>query len=111
MPFGLKDLGKNIKAIRLARKSLIRPGKPMLQYELAERAGVPASSLCNIEKGKYANPTWDILSKIAAGLQCEVSDFFVSPEKQVSPSQLALSEMIDLIIKERLERILEKRVR
>lgn len=111
MAFDLKDLGNNIKRIRLSRKSRIKPGKPLLQYELAGEAGIPASSLCNIERGNYKNPTWEMLSKIAAGLDCSISDFFVSSEKKVSATQIALSEMIDMIIKERLETILRERLR
>lgn len=108
MAFGLKDLGANIKKLRQSRESRIKPGKPMLQYELAEQSGIPASSLCNIEKGSYSNPTWEILSKIAEGLECEIPDFFSSPDEKFSVSQIALSEMIDMIIRERLKDILEE---
>lgn len=110
MTFDLKDLGANIKKIRLSRKSQMRPGKPMFQRELAETAQIPASSLCNIEKGKYKNPTWAMLSKIAKGLDCEIPEFFISGERKVSASQIALNEMIDMIIKERLDRILKERL-
>ncbi|MBN1223709.1 MAG: helix-turn-helix transcriptional regulator [Candidatus Aminicenantes bacterium] len=108
MPFGLKDLGANIIKIRKSRPSRIKPGKPMLQRELAELSNIPASSLCNIENGKYNNPTWEILSKIADGLDCDISYFFVEPERHVSPYQLALNEMIEMIIRERLASILEE---
>lgn len=108
MAFGLKELGLNIKKLRLARKSRVKPGKPMLQYELAELSKIPSSSLCNIEKGHYSNPTWEILTKIAEGLECEISDFFVKPKQTVSSSRIALSEMIDMIIRERLADIMEE---
>jgi transcriptional regulator with XRE-family HTH domain len=111
MKFGLKDLGENIKNIRISKKSRIKTGKPMLQYELAQLARIPASSLCNIEKGKYENPTWDILSKIAQGLDCDISDFFASENQRISPSRIALTEMIEMIVKERLEAILAEKVR
>jgi transcriptional regulator with XRE-family HTH domain len=108
MPFTQLDLGRNIKRLREARVSLIKPGKPMLQYELAEKAGIPASSLSNIEKGKYRNPTWNILFKIASALECDISLFFVSDERIVSPSQIALTEMIEMIVREKLGNILKE---
>ena len=106
MAFGLKDLGQNIKRLRMLRDSRIKPGRSLLQRELADLAGIPASSLCNIENGKYRNPTWEILNKIARGLQCEISDLFVIPEAAVSPSQIALTEMIETLIRDRLESML-----
>jgi transcriptional regulator with XRE-family HTH domain len=109
MSFGLRDLGQNIKRLRLKRESRIKPGKPMLQRELAGLAEIPASSLCNIENGKYRNPTWEILGKIAQGLEVEIPDLFISPEDEVSPSQIALTEMIEMLIRDRLESMLSER--
>jgi transcriptional regulator with XRE-family HTH domain len=111
MPFTLRDLGLNIKKTRESRESRKKPGKPMLQYELAQAAGIPASSLSNIEKGKYRNPTWRILTKIADGLGCEISEFFADEKKKISASHLALDEMIDMIVKEKLERLLQEKIR
>lgn len=108
MPFNLIDLGRNIRRLREAKVSLLKPGKPMLQYELAQKAGIPASSLSNIEKGRYRNPTWAILSKIAVALECDISQFFAADERPVSPSQIALTEMIELIVREKLENILKE---
>ena len=79
-----------------------------LQKELADMAGIPASSLCNIERGKYSNPTWEILTKIARGLDCEISEFFASNNSKISPSQIALTEMIEMIIRERVGTILSE---
>ncbi|MBD3414118.1 MAG: helix-turn-helix domain-containing protein [Candidatus Aminicenantes bacterium] len=107
MAFTLQDLGENIRDLRKSRISKLKPDKPMMQKELAERSGIPASSLCNIENGKYKNPTWEILNKIALGLDCDVSDFFISIQAEVSPSRIALNEMIEMIIKERLDSILK----
>jgi len=109
--FTLMDLGNNIRSLRKSRKSIFKEGKPMMQKELAEKAGVPASSLCNIENGKYKNPTWEILSKIAHALECDISEFFISDKTKVSPSHIALSEMIEMIIEERLESILKERMK
>lgn len=111
MTFNLKDLGENIKTMRLSRPSGIKPGRPLLQYELAEKAGIPASSLCNIERGKYSNPTWEMLTKIAAGLDCEISDFFLKENRSVSPSRIALTEIIDTIVRERLDNLLKEKMR
>jgi len=108
MAFGLEDLGANIRRIRNSRPSRYKPGRSMLQRELAELSHIPASSLCNIENGKYKNPTWEILSKIADGLGCDISRFFADEDRQVSPYQLALNEMIEMIIRERLSSILEE---
>lgn len=110
MPFNLRELGKNIRRIRESKPSTIKPGKPMLQYELARLARIPASSLSNIEKGKYRNPTWRILSRIAVGLGCEVADFFRQDERKISASEVALKEMIELIVKEKLELLLMEKI-
>ncbi|MFQ5720962.1 MAG: helix-turn-helix domain-containing protein, partial [Candidatus Aminicenantales bacterium] len=64
--------------MRKSRPSKLKPDRPMLQRELANEAHIPASSLCNIENGKYKNPTWLMLSKIAKGLNCDISEFFVT---------------------------------
>ena len=109
MAFSLQDLGNNIKRLRKSKPSKLKPGRPMLQRELADKAQIPASSLCNIENGKYKNPTWLMLSKIARGLDCDISDFFISQDQTPSASHIAIQEIIDMIIKERLERILEER--
>lgn len=108
MKFGLEDLGANIKKLRHARPSSLKPGRAMLQKELAALADIPASSLCNIERGKYPNPTWEILNKIAQGLDCEVTEFFLAESPSVSPTQIALTEMIEMIIRERVETILSE---
>ena len=105
MPFDLRDLGNNIKELRKSRPSRRRPGKPMMQFELAERAGIPSSSLCNIENGRYPNPTWEILSKIARALECDLPDLFTGSRESLSPSGIALEEMIESIIRKKLETI------
>ena len=109
MAFSLKDLGGNIRNIRKSRPSRRKPGRPLLQKELADAAGIPASCLCNIEKGKYRNPTWEILNRIAGGLDCDISDFFQSTDSAASAMEIALSEVIDLIVKERLDALSGRR--
>lgn len=105
----MTDLGNNIKKIRTSLPSGIKSGKSMLQRELAKKAGIPASSLCNIENGKYANPTWEMLSKISRGLGCSIADLFAVDKKKISSSQIAVNEIIDLLIEERLEAILREK--
>jgi len=108
MVFTLQDLGENIKNIRLSKKSLQKTGKSLLQKELADLASIPASSLCNIENGRYKNPTWEMLTKIASGLNCDISDFFIKEKKEIPASQIALTEMIEMIIREKLGNILKE---
>jgi len=108
MSFTLADLGRNVRRLRESRASSIKPGRSMLQYELARKAGIPASCLSNIEKGKYRNPTWNILSKIAFALDSEISAFFLPDERPVSPSQIALTELIEMIVREKLENVLKE---
>ena len=109
MPLTLKELGENIRSIRKSRESTLKTGRPLYQKELAERADIPAPSLCNIENGKYRNPTWEILSKIARGLDCDIADFFIQGKNDVPASQIALTEMIEMIVQEKLESILGQR--
>lgn len=108
MTFTLRELGANIKRIRKSRSSRIRPDRPLLQKELAERSGVPAPSLSNIENGKYQNPTWNVLMKIAQGLECEITEFFLPDHSDISPSRIAFEEVIEMIVKEKLEKLLEQ---
>lgn len=110
MHFNLKDLGNNIKKIRKSRESNIKPGHYLFQYELAEISKVPASSLCSIENGNYKNPTWNILSKIAKGLNCDIYEFFVYNRKNVSASHIALDEIINTIIREKIDKILTEKI-
>lgn len=110
MNFDLTDLGNNIKKIRKSKESRIKPGYSLFQYELAEISKIPISSLSNIENGKYKNPTWNILSKIAKGLSCEICDLFVYTEKKVSASHIALDEFIDMIIRKKIGKIMNEKI-
>lgn len=111
MAFTLKELGLNIRRLRLSRPSNIKSGRPMLQYELAQKAGIPASCVCNLEKGKYRNPTWELLTKLAKALECDLTEFFLVDREQKSPSLLAFEEMIDLLVREKVERILKEKIK
>jgi len=111
MAFSLKELGLNIRRLRESRPSRLKPGRPMLQYELAQEAGIPASCLSNLEKGKYRNPTWLLLNKLAQALECDISEFFFLDREERSPSLLAFEEMIDLLVKEKVEKILKEKIR
>lgn len=111
MTFSLKELGANIRRVRETKPSQVKPGRPMLQYELARKAGIPASCLSNLEKGKYRNPTWQLLAKLAQALECDIADFFLGNRQERSPSLLAFEEMIDLLVKEKVEKILKEKVK
>lgn len=111
MAFTLKELGKNIRRLRMSRPSKIKTGRPMLQYELAQKAGLPASCLSNLEKGKYRNPTWQLLTKLAQALECDLTEFFLADREKKSPSMLAFEEMIDLLVREKVEKILRERIK
>ncbi|MGQ9470063.1 MAG: helix-turn-helix domain-containing protein [Candidatus Aminicenantales bacterium] len=110
MGFSLRELGLNIRRLRENRPSQVKPGRSMLQYELARKAGIPASCLSNLEKGKYRNPTWQLLTKLAQALECDIPDFFSRDREERSPSLLAFEEMISLLVKEKVEKILKEKV-
>ncbi len=107
--FTLKHLGENIKAIRNSRPSIKKPGKSMYQKELADTAGIPPPSLCNIENGNYRNPTWEIINKIASGLDCDITDLFNRHRPEPQPSQIALIELIEMIVQEKLSNMLKEK--
>jgi hypothetical protein len=50
-----------------------------------------------------------MLSKIAASLDCDLAEFFFSHEKKISASEIAFKEMIDLVVKEKLEHLLKEK--
>jgi UDPglucose 6-dehydrogenase len=52
---------------------LMRKEIGMSQTELARKSGIDRTNLCKIEKGNFL-PTLRTLSKIAAALNCKVSD-------------------------------------
>lgn len=69
----MKELGKKLKAFRLANKLTLK--------QLADKAGCTDAYLSQLERG-LANPTVMILKKIAAALGMKVTDFFLEHEEE-----------------------------
>lgn len=59
-----KELGDSVRAVRLRRG--------LTQQVLASRAGMSRQWLAGLESGT-ANPTWDVVSRLAAALQVDVT--------------------------------------
>lgn len=45
-------------------------------YELAEKTGLSATYISNLENEQKKNPSKETMEKIAANLQCDVTDIF-----------------------------------
>lgn len=60
-------------AIKEKRKAL-----GLTQEELSEKAGVPRQTISSLESGAQTNTTTATLSKIAAALECKITDIFLS---------------------------------
>jgi len=54
----------------------LRKQKNIKQIQLAEKAGLACSTLCDIEKGRL-NPSIKSLEKIAAALEVPIATFFL----------------------------------
>jgi transcriptional regulator with XRE-family HTH domain len=65
-------VGKAVRHFRLERDET--------QEALAHKAGITVGHLSKIERGQ-ANPTWETLEAIAAGLDISVSDLAKQAEK------------------------------
>lgn len=63
----LKLFGMRIKELRMVRK--------LSQEQLAKRIDISAKYMSRIEVGQHF-PSFDILTKLASGLNVEVKDFF-----------------------------------
>ena len=72
-----KMMGKQIKTLRQARG--------MSQEELSEKVSINSKYLSAIERGK-ANPTLDVLTRLADSLKVGVSDLF---NYDLEPKELA----------------------
>lgn len=59
----------------------VREEKGLKQKELAQKAGITAAYLCDLEKGKKHNPNISLLMRIAEALNVTVTDLL---EKKVS---------------------------
>lgn len=50
------------------------------EMQLAKRAGVSRSTICQLENGKNQNPTVDIAFKIADALEVDVRELFYAQD-------------------------------
>ncbi|WP_106282242.1 helix-turn-helix domain-containing protein [Geodermatophilus tzadiensis] len=60
----VQDLGNAIRAARLR--------KGLTQLEVARRAGLSRQWLAGLERGS-ANPTWDVVLRLAAALEADLT--------------------------------------
>ena len=58
----------------------IRLEKGMTLQELSEKANVSAGYLCHLEKGSRANPSIDVMEKIAKALGKTIFEIFFCQE-------------------------------
>ncbi|NUM55793.1 MAG: helix-turn-helix transcriptional regulator [Candidatus Hydrogenedentes bacterium] len=66
------DLAEKVKSLREARRLSVE--------ELAESSGISKPYIWQIESGRRANPTGEVLRKLAAALGTTVSDLVGVPE-------------------------------
>lgn len=69
-------VARNVRRLRVARD--------LSSEALAADAGIDRAYMSEIERG-LANPTIDMLEKIAGALGVEVGEFFVHPEPNEQP--------------------------
>jgi transcriptional regulator with XRE-family HTH domain len=73
----MSDLKKKF-GLKLRR---IRRDRDMTQEQLAERCGISADYVSNMERGNK-NPSFEMIAKLAEVLEVEVSELFVPIEKK-----------------------------
>ncbi len=67
----------------------IRKERNMKQYELAEKAGLANSTVCDIEKGRLS-PSLKTLQKIAEALDVPITIFFLPDDYAVNVKEKAI---------------------
>ncbi len=80
-------LGRRIREIRKQRK--------LSQEALAEKAGISAQYVSNIERGKE-NPTLDLLFRLAHALKVSLGEMcdFEAPETNLKKAESLLRELL-----------------
>lgn len=73
----MSDLKKKF-GLKLRR---IRRDRDMTQEQLAERCGISADYVSNMERGNK-NPSFEMIAKLAEVLEVEVSELFIPIEKK-----------------------------
>ncbi|EDK34024.1 helix-turn-helix domain-containing protein [Clostridium kluyveri] len=62
----------------------IREIKGITKYRLSKKSGISQSYICEIESGKYTNPSIDIVLKLAEALEISISELLgLSEVKEV----------------------------
>jgi len=89
-------LGARIKQIRKSRR--------LSQEVLAERAGISAQYVSNIERGRE-NPTLDLLFRLADALKVSLADMcdFEGAETDPRKIQAAIRQLLKTADRERLQ--------
>ena len=89
-------LGRRIKSVRRARG--------LSQEALAEKAGISAQYVSNIERGKE-NPTLDLLFTLADALKIELAELCDYEMEKIEPRKLksALQDLIKTAEPEKLQ--------
>lgn len=91
------------RLLRLLAKALVKRRKvcDFSQVELAERARISPSFLCEIEKGD-ANPTWETLARLCAELEITLPELILEatlPRERLTPEQrTAMDLLCDLLV-------------
>ncbi len=71
-----------------ARIRSLRQQRGMTQQALGEVSDVGYKYLGAVERGHQQNPTLDVISRIAAGLEVEVYELFLFHHEATDPSEL-----------------------
>lgn len=85
------SLAENLKRIRI-QKQLTQPA-------LADKVGVSKGYIYMLESGEMANPTLDVLLKIATGLDCTIADLSGEPKVVVKQAPVEISESLQRFAK------------
>jgi transcriptional regulator with XRE-family HTH domain len=48
----------------------------LTQEQLADRSGVPQTTISDVETGRIGNPSWDVVHRLSSALGVEPKDLF-----------------------------------
>lgn len=86
----MEDIGKKLKALRLANRMTLK--------QLGSKAGCTDAYLSQLERGR-ANPSIMILKKVASALKVKVVDFFLENETEENEVVLKEKERVNINFK------------
>jgi transcriptional regulator with XRE-family HTH domain len=55
---------------------MARQGRGLTQEQLADRSGLPQTTISDIERGAIKKPSWDAVARIARALNYEPQELF-----------------------------------